>query len=198
MPIPVAVPLIASFLGGLFGSKKGSKQTSSTVPTLDPAYSGLQSLILPMIQNRLKNPTGLPTGFESSGISAINRTYAAGNQSLENILSSRGLGTSPIAGSALARRDASRLSDISNFRTQIPIFEKQARDEDLATALQVLGLGRGSTTTYTEGGGGFGSALGGGIGSLAGMIGFLMASGLLGGKGGGAAADPTLNLWGAG
>lgn len=178
---PLAIPLAlggASFLGGLFG--KGGKKTSTTMPQLDPAYSGLQSTLLPMIMKRLQQGSALPAGYGEARTSEINSGYRNARTALSNRLAARGLSQSPIAGSGEATLEGQRFGDITRMKQSLPLIERQFGQEDLASALELLQLGRGSTTTEMGGG----SRLGGGISSLATMLGFLYGQGAFGGEGG--------------
>ena len=69
------------------------------------------------------------------------------------------------------------------MQQQLPLIERQFQQEDLASALQLLGMGQQGSKTVTEGNLG-GSRLGGGISGLASMLGFLYGQGAFGGGGG--------------
>lgn len=178
MPLPFLLPLAlsgASFLGGLFG--KGGKQTTTTMPQLDPAYSGLQSALLPLITRRLQNPTALPAGYGEARTAEINSGYRPAQQALNNRLAARGLSQSPIAGAGDATLEAQRFGDIARMKQSLPLIERQFQQEDLASALELLQLGRGTKSETTGGG----SRIGGGISGLASMLGFLFGQGAFGG-----------------
>lgn len=175
MPLPL-LPLLlggASFAGGLMGGGR-KKVTSTTTPHLDPAFAGLQNIILPNIINRLQRPSALPEGLAERNTADINKVYQGAETGLENQLSARGLNTSPIAGNAFRTLQSNRAGDISRMRQSLPILEEDMRRQDLMDALAALGLGRGSRTVEEGGGGG---KLGGGVSSLATMLGFLYGTG---------------------
>ena len=172
-----AIAGIASLLGGIFGNKKKT-QTSSTVQTLDPAFQGIQGLLMKQIMARLTNPSKLPTGYEAGAISGINNTYGLAQQSLDNRMTARGLGTSPIAGAGETNMQLGRAGEISRMQAGLPLIERQLQDQDLAAAQALLGLGRGQTTTQTMPG----NMLGGGAQSLSSMLAFLYGSGAFGAK----------------
>lgn len=181
MPFPLAIPLAlgaASFFGGMFG--KGGKKTSTTMPQLDPAYSGLQSALLPMITKRLQQSSALPAGYGEARTSEINQGYRSARTALANRLAARGLSSSPVAGSGEAVLEGQRFGDITRMKQTLPLIDRQFQQEDLASALELLQLGRGSTTTETGGG----SRLGGGLSGLASMLGFLYGQGAFGNGGG--------------
>lgn len=178
-----AITSIASLLGGIFGNKKRT-QPSSTVPTLDPAFGGLQGLLMKQIMARLTNPSKLPTGYEAGAISGINNTYGLAQQSLDNRLTARGLGTSPIAGAGETNMQLGRAGEISRMQAGLPLIERQLQDQDLVSAQRLLGLGRGQTTTQTTPS----NMVAGGLGSLSSMLAFLYGNGAFGG--GTAAGNP--------
>jgi hypothetical protein len=144
-----------------------------------PEYGPLQQLMIQRATDKLRNPTGLPAGYETGGINAINDTFDTGQQTLENTLSARGLSRSPIGGTPLARMQGNRLSSISNFRTNLPLVQRQLQQEDQASAFDLLRLGNGSTSTFNTSG----NAAGGTMEGLAQMLGFLYGQGAFG-KGG--------------
>lgn len=177
MPLPL-LPLFlsaAAFGGGLLNKGGGGKTTVTSSPTLDPAYAGLQSMILPGIMSRLQRKSALPEGLMERNTADINKAFEGGRTSLENILSARGLNTSPIAGGAFRRLEGQRASEIGRMKTSLPILDEELKRQDLMDALQALQLGRGTRTV--EEGGGAGGRLGGGVSSLAGMLGFLYGQG---------------------
>lgn len=191
-PWGTAIGGAIGFLGGLIKSKSKQQQQSSTLPTLDPAYGPLQQMVLQHVMSRLQNPSGLPAGFESTGIAGINNTYDQAAQGVNNSLVTRGLSTSPVAANTDAVLGRGRAGDINSFRTNLPLIARQLQDADVSQAYDVLGLGRGSTTTgnatNTTGGGAAGGAE-----NLAQIMGFLIGSGKLkiGGSGGNGLPNQT-------
>ena len=181
--LPFLIPLLmsgASFLGGALANRKKTS-TSTSMPTLDPSFGPLQSMLLKNATDRLQNPVSLAGGpFETGGTANINKTFDIGKQSLENVLTARGLGTSPVAGSALARHETGRIGAIAGFRSNIPLWDQERQQQDMQSALQLLGQGRGNTNTLTSPG----NVLGGGLEGLAQMLGFLMGQGAFAGKSG--------------
>jgi hypothetical protein len=178
----------------MFGNKGGGKQTSTstTTPTMDPAFRGLQDMILPNIISRLQAKSALPAGLSEMNTQAINKTYENASQGLNNTLSSRGLGTSPIAGAAESRLSASRAGDIVRMKQTLPILEMEQQRSNLMDALQALSLGRGTQTNTTTTGGVGSSKIGGGISGLASMLGFLYGSGQLSPNAGGLGTPTNL------
>ena len=192
MPFPLLIPLAGmgiSALGNWLGNRNKNKavqtsqQQSVSTPTMSPEYMGLQNALLPSITKRLTSSSALPRGYEEQGIGGINRTYDLGKQSIENNLTSRGLGSSPIAGAAGTRLETGRLGSISDFQGTLPMVRREMENQDLQLAQGILGLGRGntvnSTGTSTAGAGGGGAA--GLVGGLASSLGWMMGNGLFGG-----------------
>lgn len=189
MPFAAAIPLIAAGASGLFGmlnnrNRQNQQQTSSTTPTMNPAFGPLQQMLINHAMQRLEQPGGLPAGYEANGINTINKTYDLASQGLNNDLTSRGLGSSPVAGSAMSRMTAGRAGDIGRFRTDLPNVARDRQNQDFGMITNLLNMGRGSSSTGTgqqtqEGGGG----AAGGATNLMQMLGYLMGSGAFGGGG---------------
>lgn len=178
MPAAVAVPLItaaagagSSIIGGALANK--SKQTST--PTMDPKYAGLQDLLLQTMQSRLSAPSALPAGYVGAGVRNINASYDAAGKATENALTSRGLAGSPVAAHADLTRTLARAGDVGTFRSNAPLVEREMQNQDLGMANNLLGMGRGVTSTGTAGGG-----MGGAMDSLAGYLGYLQGKGIFG------------------
>lgn len=194
--LPWLVPAAASLFGGILGNKKQTQtSTSTTTPTLDPAYGPIQSMLLQQIQQRMTNPSKLPSGYEAGQISSINNTYNQVGQSLDNRLTARGLGTSPVAGAGAATLEAGRGGDIVRMQQGLPLIERQMQNDDLAQAMQMLGYGRGTTVTSTATTPS--NMLGGAATSLSSMLAYLYGKGALGGTAtpwtqGNVALDPNL------
>lgn len=184
MPLPAfLIPALltgAAGLGGFLGGRKRTQQqTGSTMPTLDPKFQSLQDLALSASMERLKSG-GLPPGYGAQGISRINRTFNVGRQGTLNDLTARGLSGGPESRGIMATLDAGRLGQISNFQTSLPLIEREQAGMDLDRIVQLLGLGRGTSTTGSltqdDGTGGFA----GGFSDIGQMLGFLFASGAFG------------------
>lgn len=180
--IPSLAMLGLSGIGGAMSDKGTTSEqetTSTSMPTLDPAYKGIQDSLIASVQRRLTNPYSLPVGYEQQGIEDINNTYNLVGQSLNNDLTARGLGASPVAGSGRSTLQRSRAGDIVRFQRQLPMVERQFQDADIGLATGVLGLGRGNTTTSKgkttadAGGGGVGGA----FSNIAQMLAYLQGMG---------------------
>ena len=188
MPFPLAIPLIGmgvSALGNWLGNRNAKKQEAKTVstqtstPTMSPEYLGLQNALMPAITKRLTSG-GLPRGYEEQGVRGINRTYDLGKQSIENNLTSRGLGGSPVAGAAGTRLQTGRLGAITDFQQELPMVRRSMENDDMEMAMRMLALGRGNTSTGNtvsteQGGGGTASNV---VSGLASTLGWMMGNGL--------------------
>lgn len=211
MPLPaLALPLGALALSMFSGSRRPKPATntqtgtntgtSTSTPTTAPAFEGLQNMILPMITRRLSQPSALPEGFVEGNLANINRTHDMVKQGLDNDLTSRGLGTSPVAGHAMSVFNRGRASDIVGFQNKIPGIERDMANDDLDMAMRILGMGQGRTTTSTgsnTGTGSFQQPGGGWEGALGGfgdMLGFLIGSGMLGKNKTGAGSGRSMDM----
>lgn len=185
MPFPLLIPAItagASLIGGLFKKKQTQASTSTMAPTLDPAFGPLQSTIMNQVMARLKGGGPDLSGYAGSGVADINHTFDLIKQSQGNNLTARGLASSPVAGVVDANRDMARGGEIARFQNSLPLLSRELQNQDLGFAANFLNAGRGTTSTSTgsaTGGGG----LAGGFENLAGMLGYLISTGKLGGNG---------------
>ena len=109
---------------------------------IDPTFGPLQQTLIGHTMKRLQQPSALPTGFAESGIEQINKTYNAGRQSIENILTGRGLATSPAAATPLVNNEGARINEVARFRRELPLLNRELEQQDLQNALAVLGMGR--------------------------------------------------------
>jgi hypothetical protein len=182
--MPFLIPIAVSAASAYAGSRASkSKSTSTSTPTLSPQFKPLQDLLLQQAMSRLQNPTSLQ-GYESQGLSGINKTFGLGDMALQARLRARGLGRSNIAGAADARLEGDRLGQISQFQNGLPLLQRDLQNQDLQFGQGLLGMGRGTTTTGTASSGGGAK---GGLEDLASILGYFMGQGAFGGgkKGGG-------------
>lgn len=194
MPLPIAVPIglgVASFIGGLFGNKRQQtqqiNQRSVSTPTFGPEFSGLKDRVISMAMKNLNGVGGYNAArnITNSRLNNIAMGGAAAQKGLAAKLSMQG-----IRGMASALPQANLASSV--FGEQVgamndeAILGRQFSAEDLAQAMGVLGLGRGTSTTTTgttTGTGTEGGGIGGGISDLGEMIGWLSSLGAFGGGG---------------
>jgi len=189
MPFPL-IPLLVtagSAVGGALAGRKGARtqeqsatQSGSVIPIEDPRYKGLGEALMRRFLSALST-SGLPEGFEAAGIGKINETWDAAKQGLENTLTARGLGSSPVAGAALARADVGRAGDITRFRTvDIPSMARAWQLQDAQNALQFYSMRpigqktQGTTTGQVVFPGGVGA---GAVTSMAEMLAYLWGKG---------------------
>lgn len=168
--VPGAGPYTKVSPWGSGGGGGGSSSTSSTnynktsMPFILPEYSGLMGTLRKQMEARLAGG-GLPKGFEESGLRAIGDTYRGGEQAVQNQMIGRGLLGSPAEATAFAQQFAlPRLGEMSGFRANLPLQERQFKNEDwgmLTQLLEMFGKGQkesGSSTTNatskSSGGGG--------------------------------------------
>ena len=178
-----------SLLGGLLGRRRPQNTqttqhgTSTTFPTFDPAFAPLLEPLIGAALGRLRNRGGLPAGYEAQGIQGINSSFDFARSGLQNRLASSGqqIAGAPSPASVLANTnlETARGAQIGQFETGLPNVARDFEDQDIAQALGVLGLGRGSTsTTNMTGtnlvpGQSFGEGLGQGVIDLGSILGLL-------------------------
>lgn len=187
------IPAGLGALGFLGGSQK-NKTTQTTTNTLDPAYSGLQNALIQQAMSRLNQPQAMSQSQIASGVGKINDTYQIIGQGIGNRAAAQGVSGGAGEMYAMNNLDQARGGDIGQYRAvTVPGIERDWRNQDLASALGVLGTGRyGSQTTQSGGGG-----LGGGLSGLGGMLGFMYGSGGSG-LGGGTSGGSTSPSGGTG
>lgn len=162
----------AAAVGGALSNTQGARTTTST-PTFGPEYSTLAGLLRSRAEDRLRTGTDLG-GYTANGISGINNAFGGVKQTIDNNLTSRGLGTSPVAGAVDANAELARAGNISQFLNNLPLLQRQLQTEDMNAAGDVLNMGRGTSTVLP------GSAAGSAFGSAAEMLAFLHGQGIFG------------------
>ena len=124
------------------GSRKTetrSSQRGRTTPVEPSEFANLGELLRSFSEERLAAESALPAGFEERGLAGINRTFGLGEDRLTNLLVSRGLSGSPVEGSGLAQLELGRLGNIAGFQSNLPILERELRDQDFRNALALFG-----------------------------------------------------------
>ncbi len=178
MPFPLLVPLAiaagSAIAGGLSNTK--AARTSTAMPTVSPEYKTLGDLLRSRAEERLRSTIDM-RGYEANGISNINDAFGGISQTLNNNLTSRGLGTSPVAGAVDANTQMARGGNIAQFLNTIPQLQRQMQSDDMTQAMNIFQQGLGQTNV------GAGSALGSAFGSGAEMLAFLHGKGAFGGGG---------------
>lgn len=162
-------------------------QQGYTTPNYDPATLALRNQLMTAYGNSIQGDTDL-SGYQAAGQSQINQNADAQTQAISNGLAARGLSYSPIAAIAPAMSNQSRIAQQSQFQNSIPLLQQQLMQQKLAAASGFLkGLPVGTDTSqYNQNAQGVqvnadntttsgskasaGSALGAGLGILAGLI----------------------------
>lgn len=187
---PVAIPIAlaaASFISGLIKKKSSGTQTSTSTstPTFDPAFLGLRDKLLASSMRSLSGGGGfsMARNITNQNLQGIGRAENAASQGLAAKLSAMGIrggaAAHPLANLATGAFGA-KVGAINNE----PLLAHGFDQEALQNAFNVLGMGRGVTTsgsgtmTGVNGGG-----VGGGLDNVAGILGLLYANGAFGGAG---------------
>lgn len=175
---PNLLPALATAGAGIAGglsSRSGARTGTSTVSPVEPAgYSTLGDLLRSRAEARLRSSMDMG-GFEASGIQNINDAFRGISDSVNNDLTSRGLGTSPIAGTAVTNVETARGGNIAEFLNSLPLLQRQMQDQDFQNANSLYAnrpIGQTQTAVQP------GSAAGNAAGSAAEMLAFLQGQGL--------------------
>ena len=121
--LPAILGGVAAVGGALEGRKGARTSTSTSTINEPPAYAGLGDLLRKRITDRL-NSTYDMSGYTANGIKDINNAYGGVDQSINNSLTSRGLGTSPIAGAADIHSGLARAGNIAQFLNTVPMLQR--------------------------------------------------------------------------
>ena len=179
---------------GTSGSQ--SYGTSESSPNYDPQTQALRDQLIQAFGGRLgADATGLVDSIISQNASNINRGSALTRSLIQSNLASRGLGYSPAGTAANNQYEADRVSQqIQNQNSRLPLLDQiiQQRLDAAKGFLASLPVGtRGntfssttgyndSTTTGTQTSTGTGNEAGGGLSSLASVLGGLYGAGAFG------------------
>lgn len=191
--VPLAIGVGGSLLSSLLGRKKPPVSTTTTnstsTATFDPRVSPLLQPLVNAGMNRLRNRGGLPAGYESQGIQGINQAFDVIQAGQKNKLLGAGQvvagAPSPAQALALGNSEGQRAGAIGGFLGNLPNVARDMENQDLAQAMGILGLGRGTSTTGTSTGTntGEGQSFGQGFGGgFADVLGFLASQGMFGKK----------------
>ena len=156
LPIVLGMQALSGILGGRKAARTGTTditttgtETSgvtgretqtfdlSTLPQLMPEIQKLISPLSSILMQRLTSPIDL-AGYTGAGIKNINQAAEARTKALNQVLASRGLTYSPTAGVANIAAESGRLSDISNFVSQLPMLQRQMQGEDINNLLNLI------------------------------------------------------------
>ncbi len=206
--IPALISGIAGLAGGLLNRPKeitkDSTGTSSNAfssgtsgsfynsPTMDPMQSRMRDFLLQDYYTRAQGGdiNHFLDAYKTMGVGGINRTSDMAQQNLSNSLAARGLSFSPVAGTALANAEQSRVGQINELNTSLPLLGeqmKQSRLTDFSNFLSKLPYGQQGTSESSTAGQQMGNTsehsvandpgniLGGGIGGFGSMLAMLLA-----------------------
>jgi len=161
-------------LGGVAGAFPTSTTGNSLTETNSNATSNLTTLsqllaqlngtqqqtISPQIQALIDKATAVSgqqlqgtnlQPFVAQQTAQINRNSQLQKQAADNIMASRGLSTSPVAGTTQANIDAQRIAGITNLQQSLPMLQAQLAQQALAGATGVAAAApRGTTTSQTS------------------------------------------------
>lgn len=173
----------ASLLSGLFGQKQKSTTTSdqTTNPVYDSATQNFRDKLLSMFGSNLDNNSEFGNNYRTQGLANIKNLAPSLNNSIGDILTSRGLGRTTAGGSALTDTAYRSGHDISSFLNNLPLILDQRKQALLSGAgnfLSSLPTGTHTTSSSTTIGstpGGFSGAVQGGSQGLATYLGQLSA-----------------------
>ncbi len=154
---------------------------TSTTSGAAPGYQTLADLLKQRATDRLNAYTDMG-GYTANGISSINDAFRGVKTNSDANLTSRGLGTSPVASTADTNINLARGGNIAEFLNTVPLLQQQLQDQGLQAAQGVY-AGAPRTTTQTGADGG----LSGGIQSAHELLAYLNGKGVLGAAGAGIA-----------
>lgn len=174
--------------GGLMENTKGARTSTSTSMAVDsPENATIANQLRIMLSNRMNTPVDM-SGYEANGVSGINDTYRSIAQGLQNQMTARGLGSSPVAGNAQTNLAMHRGGDIAQFRNTIPLVQNDLQNQSISQAMQFYNA---QPRTVTQSGVAPGSMAGGAFSSVAEMLAYLAGKGILGKPG--APGGPVTN-----
>ncbi len=134
-----------SLLNSLSSTSGGTTNTSSTTPNLSPAT---QQLLDQLTGKYLQSTNPSLQGYQAQQTQGINRNSNLQSQAVDNIMASRGLSTSPVAGTAQANVQNSRIGQITGLNESLPLLQDQLNQSHLASAANFMNMiPHGTTTT---------------------------------------------------
>jgi len=194
MPAVIPILLGTAAVGGALSNRPKTttsnttsswNNTSTQNPVLDPIQQRIYELLTSRSINRLNQPTPLG-GYESTGLSNINKVSDAVRRNLENRLASNGI-SGPAAGSSMTQLELARAGEATRFQNSLPLLAREMGFQDEAAAAAAYGLKPlGTTTTSTGTGTNMGSTTtpgnmaGGALSSVGSILGYLAGMGKLG------------------
>lgn len=131
----------------LIQSQQQTQQTQTTTPVLDPQTQALLASLLSRAGGIQVPSLG---GYVGQQTQQINQNTNAQQGAVDAILASRGLSTSPVAGTVDANIQQNRLNQITQLGEQAPLQLNNVQLQNLLAQLQLFGaIPKGVTTTGT-------------------------------------------------
>lgn len=161
-------------LGALSGGLANRAQKTTSTPIIADNMQPLQQNIIDKYMAYLNEDPNL-TGYQSKGISDINKSSMFQKQNAEENMAARGV-SGPAAAANLNNIDAQRFSKITSFNQGIPLLARDLKDKALTSAGNYFNASPRGMQQDTEG-----NVLGGGVSGLASMLAFLYGQGAYGG-----------------
>lgn len=139
---------LMSFLQQLssFGS---TSNTQTTTPNLNPQSQAFINKLTSQY-GQLTNPS--LTGYEANQTANINQNADAQTKAVDAIMASRGLSTSPVAGTTDANIQQNRLNQITGMQQQIPLLQNNLNLQNLGAAASFAAMLPGFGGATTSGG----------------------------------------------
>lgn len=172
MPFPLLIPAITAGIGAIGGILNNTKsaRTTTSAPTILPEFKTLSDLLRARSEQQIRDSVDL-SGYQAQGVGNINQAFDATQQARNNSLTSRGLASSPTAGSVDTNFAQARGGNIADFLNTIPLLQRQIQNDSLNTGMNVLRFGSGNNSV------GPGSALAGGFNSAAELLAYMKGMG---------------------
>lgn len=155
--IVIGASLLANYIGSKL-NKPGkqtntSQSTSTTSAGFSPEVASLVSGLIRQKQSEMSRGSSLPQGYSTNAVEGINSAFTGAKTALNADLTARGLGTSPAATGSLQQLEQARGGQIGDLlSTKIPLLERQFKQEDENSLLNLLNMFRTSSTTTTGSG----------------------------------------------
>lgn len=136
---------LLSLLQTLSHTEGSGTNTSTTTPNLSPQTQALINSLTAKYQN-LTTPS--LTGYEAQQTQGFNRNADLQQQAAQQMMASRGLSTSPVAGTTAVSIDAQRFGNITRMQEGLPLLRDQLDVSHLGAAAQFMNMiPHGTTTT---------------------------------------------------
>lgn len=144
-----------SALQGLFSKPKPAVSDTSSSSTTQPLYDAKSGFFKDYLMNlyggRLRNNDEFESGYKTNGLFNLQDAARRSHDSVDSILTSRGLGRTGAGGNALADNSYKAGNSIASFLNGLPQIFDQRREQNLNDAGGFFSsLPTGSTTNSTS------------------------------------------------